>query len=224
MTTRVSMPPQPAKLLGLDPQVHSLSDVQTALNELSWIDGRETTLAALSRERVEQINAEFGRKMVVDVDGIEVNLSDRRAALKAAIEQFATANPDLMTEGAKRSRKFSGGHTVGWRKQAAAVTYQSGETSRSVTARVIEQVDGFGRRCVEFLQGLRLWGRGKNTRHADQVVDLKPALNLKRVADLYDRGELSDDDLQKLGLTHRDATELFYVKPAELKVQSQPAE
>lgn len=220
-TKRVSILERPKNVLGVEPEILSDDDAAKALEELSFLKARKQTLQSLCKERVDQVTADYAAQMVISIDGEEVRLADREAALRAEMERYAEEHRPALLEGKKKSREFSGGHVIGWRVQPEKIVCREGESSRSVVGTVVQAIDGFKKKCVDFLDGLRLWGRGSKARYASQVIVLKAELNLSRISELYQRGDLTVEDLTLLGLEVQEEQDSFYIKLAEYSAQSE---
>lgn len=99
----------PEQRLSFEPEIGSIEDLAVAVHEISWLESREQTENAKVDQAIRLLKAEAEQRRQIKVGRNNTTLTERQAALAAAIVAFVEANPEVITETGKKTRKFTHG-------------------------------------------------------------------------------------------------------------------
>ncbi len=178
---------------------------------------RDTLIAELNRKTTELAAAMAG-KFHVDFQGKTYHIDALIKALESAGIEWADAHrEELLADSKKKSKKLPNG-TVGWSIKGGSGGYKfrEGESNAGVVDRLAERFKLVGL-FLNLLRGLRLRGKGKNAVTLDRVLSVEAKVDLNRVKTHHEKGELSDEDLESIGVEIRQPEEKCSLKPTEHK-------
>lgn len=205
--------PAPTDRLAGEPKLRSADDVRRALEELSWIDAEANRIAAECQRDVAAVKAKHEAQMTIVVDGQDVPLPDRRAALAEAVEAYCDKARGQLLEGEQKSRAFTHG-TVGWRKSPPRIEWLPNKSETTLldwvqrACNLATKVREAAAKCFPFVK-----------LPADLFFDLKIVLNKPRVKKARELAQVSDKQLRDMGLKYAVGDEAFYIDVNDYPVQ-----
>lgn len=188
------------------PRVESESDLERACRQIGWLKSREETVAAVHDQCLAVLVETRNREMAIDVSGTPSTLPAYRAALTAAVSDFARDHSEIFPPG-RKSRAFAGA-TVRTAAKPAALAVVNGD--REATLAALEQRLDLPRR----LQAL--------AEQDPRLADLLPFLRIEVKLDLqgalvrWKAGEISPAQIEAAGLRIVDDETSVTVTPAQL--------
>jgi hypothetical protein len=200
--------------LGADIVVESLEDADRVLHELSWLVNEQARLDALAKQRIDEIKRDFGAKAVVEIDGEEVSIEDRIAALSEPLGEWVEANIANHLSAKKKSLELPHG-TLGLRRQPVVAEFGEDESKQSVLDR-IDQTTGLVT-AVNGILARNVPNLGKSVQGRDLLkIEVAPAM--KQMQEAVDAKRLTAEQIAEFGVFLRDAYDEAVVKPAKVIV------
>ena len=204
----------PKVRLGTEPVVDSPAALETALEELSWLESVESTKQAALKQKVDLLKREVAAQLVVKCGRKEITFADRRKALSEAVEAFCLKEWQSLLEDGKKSREFTHG-TIQFRAQPARVAIVEGKTEESVFE-AVEKKTGWWAAVLKVLAKV-VFGAVR----IDQVIRVDRAINYSALNAAMKTGSVTAQDLKPLGLEIVQAPEKFSLKLNEYTVRSE---
>ncbi len=165
-------------------------------------------------QKCAELASKMANKFHVEFQDRTYHVDALLAALEAAGLEYAQAHrDDILQDGKKKSKKLPNG-VVSWSYKSGGYKYREGESSKSVVERLADRF-GFVELFLKWLRSLRLRGSGKTAVTLDRVIALEAKVDLKRVKVHHEKGELSDCDLEEIGIEIRKPIEECSLKPNE---------
>lgn len=197
-----------------DIEVNSEHELNEVLAQLSLYGFRREKLQSELKKKVAEVSKKLAEKFLVEYEGETYHIHDVIEALNEAGLQWAMAHRAELLEGLdKKSKKLPNG-IVAWAIIPSSGGYRikDGETEKGILDRLADRF-GLVELILKLLRGLKLRGKGAKAVTLDRVIDLKPQLNLQSVKLHHERGELSDEDLEEIGVEVRQPEERCTLKP-----------
>lgn len=198
-------------------QVTSEKELDAALQEWGGLVAQLSTIANEANGRIEVIKREAQDAAVTKVDGLlTVAIPERIEQLKAACVEYCTANKAVLIPDPTKikSRKFTHGE-IGFRKvpksiadDAEAVEKRDGLLKRLITV-VINALKRF-----KLLDGVKV--------KADRLYTIGVSVNRTAVLEAFEKGEITAEQLNELGLKVTGGHDGLWIKPATVTVTPHP--
>lgn len=99
----------PSTRLSIEPEIGSIEDLAVAVHEIAWLESREQTEKAKVDQAIRLLKAESEQRRQIKVGRQNTTLTERQAALAAAVTAYVEAHPDVITETGKKTRTFTHG-------------------------------------------------------------------------------------------------------------------
>jgi hypothetical protein len=181
----------PQRALGLEPFVQDDSDVEIALEEMSYLKSRAETAKAAHKAAIELANASLADKLRVTIHGEQRALGDRFLELRRAALDYAGREVGFFPEGLK-ARAFAHGW-VGFRSAPLKLAFAPGKDEDSVLT-AIDQRTGLWTKILELLCSASLY-----TLQLREIVRVKREPNIAGAKAAYKEGRVSVEQLEQLG-------------------------
>jgi len=147
---RSSVDVVPDRRLEFVPVPSSRGDLDDLLQEHSYLDSLEATANAVCAAAVRMAQAACAKKLVTEVDGLEVSFADRRKAIRNAITTYVQMHHDEVFGDAKTA-KFNFG-TLKLRGRPRGIAIREGLTDEDVKAR-LDKLSGLSGKITRWLAG-----------------------------------------------------------------------
>ncbi len=161
----------PAQRLAARPKCRRFADIELALRELAWLDGRSKEVNGALERKIAAATADAAKNLRIN----GVSFTDRRLLLEAAIADYAESHKSQFVTPTVKSIKFTHG-VVGFRLSAPRVVVQDAHTPTTVMKALGWTVDVAAR----ILKRMGLTGWIRITAELD-VAALKTAVLTKQL-------------------------------------------
>lgn len=177
--------------LGAHVRLRSLDDVNAALLELGWVEGRIAAIEAETRARIEEVKRHAANQLALEIDGQRITCGERAEQLRAALETWAQRHLRKHLPHSRQSLALAHG-TIGLARTPPAVGFDGTDADG-----VLQRIDArfrFRQRLDEVLA----------TRHGTltlaDVVRLDVDLAKSRIKAAWDSGPERQKALAAFGL------------------------
>lgn len=209
------MPKTPSNKLPEDPEITSINDVETALQEIAFLDASQAVQDGILESEIHAARKQHAENCVFRVGNSRTTFAERSAKLTSLVEKFAAAHPAEFQADGKKSRRLQFG-SIEFRTLPARVTYADGETAGTVAKR-ISGIAAFAKSITAWAAKLAFPAllRGRKIPGSAIGLQLVPKIDLAVAAKSLAAGILKAKELEALGLSIADESESITVKPAK---------
>ena len=215
--------PAPAATLPAEPVIGSDADVDTGLAELGYYAAAEKRLKAEADAKIARIIEQFDASLVVTIDGKPVAFADRRRAVEAAIERYATAHRERLTADGGKTVRFNHG-TIAWRQTPPRFDYADPKQRKQAVLARLDKLVGLFAAVASLLERIAVFGAGRDRCRLGDIITLKPDVSLTAIKAAHEKGRLSKADARKIGLVYVERGEAFQIKPNDQPLESHSAQ
>lgn len=179
-----------------EPICVSLSEVNTALGELAWLESFTKTRAGVRDAQIGLAKASFERDCLVPIGTLGVMAVDREVQLRNAIADFAEEHDDILFKNVKgKTRKFANG-SVGWKLTRSKIGALNPDDKTTALERLTELKSPFVEKLTQWLKSIKLIADAPLGRFVKIKAEWRKTEILKMIQD----GDIKNRDLRKFGL------------------------
>ena len=198
----------------LRPLRFTLADVDELLGELSVMTARQKSIESDLAGKLEALVNASKDKMTVDVDGQRIGFADRTKSIETALETWCAAHRrELLEEGAK-SRKLPHGE-IGWEKAKDTIDPTKSKEKKG-NPDALDSVKSFLRQSMAAF-----------TDFSSALCDCLTLDAAWSKTDLHkglDGGKFTADEMRSVGFKKSTGQDEFFVRPAEVSLESLPTD
>jgi phage host-nuclease inhibitor protein Gam len=196
-------------VLGRDPRLKSLADVDAALHELGWIRARREVLAAEAEAEIAALKERLAERLACEIEGETVSLAERADQLERALAVWAERQLSRHLPAGRKSLDLAHGR-IGITETPPAVGFRRRCDAASVLAAVERKFH-----LTSLLDRVLAATWGPLT--AGDIVRLRTELNKPRIKDAWRGGRERQQALQALGLQVESSSQ-YVIEPARVEL------
>lgn len=195
-------------------QVTTDQELDDALAETARLEAKLDTLENQCNNEIAAAKSATQAKAVTLVDGSAVRIPDRIRELYEGIAEYCRANKDTLIPNPKekKSKAFTHGE-IGWRAKRKSVqdvpTKEAEEAQQTLIKRMITAV-------ITLFMTISI--KGLKAIRADRLFNVKIEIKKAAVLDLYQNEQITEEQLEILGLKVTGGEDELWIKASSVTV------